>query len=142
MLFAMLAAGVARAGETPLHFLLGQAKLGHVSPKANVSRRANFGGQIVRASFYGGGRGERLSRYTANGEGFNPNGMTAAHRSLPFGTRLEVTNLANGRAVIVRVNDRGPNASTGRDLDLARGAASALGFIGAGEARVSYRVVN
>jgi rare lipoprotein A len=64
---------------------------------------------------------------TANGEHFYPNGMTAAHRSLPFGTRLHVTNKANGRSVDVRINDRGPFIR-GRVLDLAAGAARAIGL--------------
>src|SRR6266567_5698612 len=55
---------------------------------------------------------------TANGEHFYPDGLTAAHRSLPFGTRLRVTSIATGRSVVVRINDRGPAAWTGRGLDL------------------------
>ena len=96
------------------------------------------GGAVTRASWYGGG--EKLARRTASGEVFRPNGLTAAHRSLPLGTRLIVS--ANGRSVTVRVNDRGPAAWTGRSLDLSRGAARALGMIGAGTARVSYRVAS
>jgi rare lipoprotein A len=59
---------------------------------------------------------------------------------LPFGTRLEVTY--RGRSTIVTVNDRGPAAYTGRSLDLSRGAASDLGMFGAGDARVTFRVIN
>ncbi len=62
-------------------------------------------------------------------------GMTAAHRSAPFGSRLKVTNLSNGRSVVVRVNDRGP-FTRGRMLDLSYGAAGAIGMKGAGTARV------
>ena len=75
------------------------------------------------ATFYG--HGERLSRYTANGEYFNPSAMTCAHRTLPFGTRLRVTY--NGRSVVVRVNDRGPYSGAG--IDLTYGAAKVLGLI-------------
>lgn len=64
---------------------------------------------------------------TANGERFDPNGMTTAHKTLPFGTKLRLTN--GDRSVIVRVNDRGPFVK-GRDLDLARGAAQALNCLG------------
>jgi rare lipoprotein A len=64
---------------------------------------------------------------TANGERFDPNGMTAAHRTLPFGTRLLLTY--KDKSVIVRINDRGPFVK-GRQLDLARGAAKALGCLG------------
>ena len=85
-----------------------------------------------RASFYG----ERFrGRRTASGERFNPDAMTAAHRTLPFGTRLRVTNTRNGRSVTVRVNDRGP-FSRGRILDLSRAAARQIGMIRSGTARV------
>jgi rare lipoprotein A len=79
---------------------------------------------------------------TATGERFRPDGLTAAHRSLPFGTKLRVTSKATGRSVVVRVNDRGPALWTGRGLDLSRGAASVLGMIRAGLARVAWVVVN
>jgi rare lipoprotein A len=68
-------------------------------------------------------------RRTANGEAFNPNGMTAAHRSLPFGTRVRVVNEKTGRSVVVRINDRGPFIG-GRIIDLAQGAARQLGMDG------------
>jgi rare lipoprotein A len=84
------------------------------------------------ASFYGH---ELTGRRTASGEMFNPAGYTAAHRRLPFGTKLRITNLANGRQVIVRVNDRGPFTG-GRLLDVSLAAARALGFVGRGTARV------
>jgi peptidoglycan lytic transglycosylase len=81
----------------------------------------------LRVSWYGGS-GEKLSARTASGEIFDPRANTAAHRSLPFGTHLEVKY--HGRSVVVRVNDRGPAAATGKDLDLSRAAASALGISG------------
>lgn len=99
-------------------------------------KAAKKSGSGSLASWYGGG--EKLNRHTANGEVFRPNGLTAAHRTLPLGTRLHVS--ANGRSVVVRVNDRGPAAWTGRSLDLSRGAARALGFINSGTTRVSWRV--
>jgi rare lipoprotein A len=68
---------------------------------------------------------------TASGEPFDPNGMTAAHRTLPFNTRVRVTNPANGKSVVVRINDRGPFVS-GRCLDLARGAFMVIASLGAG----------
>ena len=80
----------------------------------------------VHASYYG--HGEKLSQHTASGERFNPHGLTAAHRTLPFGTHLRVTY--RGRSVVVRVNDRGPAKATGRSLDLSYGAARALGMSG------------
>ncbi|MGA2043723.1 MAG: septal ring lytic transglycosylase RlpA family protein [Roseiarcus sp.] len=103
-----------------------------------VHVRAN-GAQLVLASWYGGG--ERLGRRTSTGETFRAMGHTAAHRTLPFGTLLRVSALATGRSTIVRINDRGPAASTGRALDLSRGAAMDLGIAGAGSARVMMEVM-
>ena len=87
------------------------------------------------ASYYKSGK------VTANGERFNPHGLTAAHRSLPFGTRVKVTNLRNGRSVIVRINDRGPFIR-GRIMDLSLGAAQVVGLTASGVARISYVVMN
>ena len=67
--------------------------------------------------------------------------MTAAHRTLPFGTQLKVTNLSNGRTAIVRVNDRGPYAH-GRIIDLSVAAAKQIGSTGSGTARVTLEVLN
>lgn len=77
---------------------------------------------------------------TASGEIFDKNKLTAAHRTLPFGTRLRVTNVENGKSVVVRVNDRGPHVA-GRVLDLSYGAAQALGMTSAGLARVEAIVL-
>jgi rare lipoprotein A len=78
---------------------------------------------------------------TANGEHYYPLGLTCAHRLLPFGTKLKVTNLRNGRSVIVRVNDRGPFIR-GRVLDLSLGAATVIGLNASGVAKISYIVMN
>jgi rare lipoprotein A len=72
---------------------------------------------------------------TANGERMNPNDLTAAHRSLPFGTRVLVENLSNGQSVVVRINDRGPFTG-GRIIDLSKAAAASIGMISAGVAKV------
>lgn len=88
--------------------------------------------QVGTASWYGG---KFIGRRTASGEGFNANAMTAAHRWYPFGTQVRVTNLSNGRSVVVRVNDRGPFIPT-RIIDVSAAAANALGFKGRGTARV------
>jgi rare lipoprotein A len=88
----------------------------------------------VRASWYGGA-GEPLNDHTADGARFNPCAMTAAHRSLPFGTRLRVA--WRGRSVVVRVSDRGPARWTGRALDLSRAAAEAIGLTRAGVGTVT-----
>ena len=81
-------------------------------------------GQTVVATWYGS---ELAGNRTASGEKFNPNGLTAAHRSLPFGTCLRVSNPKTGRNVAVRVNDRGP-FTKGVSLDLSHGAARAIGM--------------
>ena len=89
--------------------------------------------QSGKASWYGSGK------KTANGERFNPDGMTAAHRHLPFGTRVRVLDKSSGRSVVVRINDRGPFVG-GRIIDLARGPARALGI--SGVSYVSLQVLN
>jgi rare lipoprotein A len=77
---------------------------------------------------------------TANGEKFDTQELTAAHRTLPFGTRLRVTNVATGRSVTVRVNDRGPFIP-GRVVDVSHSAAETLGMVGGGIAKVKLDVV-
>ena len=79
-------------------------------------------------------------RKTANGETYDMNEMTAAHKELPLGTRVEVTNLSNGRKVVVRINDRGPFHGN-RVLDLSRAAAQELGTLNAGVAQVQIRAL-
>jgi rare lipoprotein A len=89
------------------------------------------------ASWYGA---EHQGRLTASGVRFDMNRLTAAHRRLPFGTRLEVTNLANGRSVTVVVNDRGPYSGR-RILDLSRKAADDLGFVRQGVTTVRIAAI-
>jgi rare lipoprotein A len=84
------------------------------------------------SSWYGA---EFEGQRTANGERFNAYGLTAAHRSLPFGTKLKVVNQANGRSVNIRVNDDGPHIS-GRIIDLSEGAFRRIASLGSGVARV------
>ncbi|BCP54601.1 lipoprotein A [Kaistia sp. 32K] len=90
---------------------------------------AEAGTQCGRASWYA------LGGKTANGERNNPNAMTAAHRNLPFGTRVRVENLKNGKYVVVRINDRGPFTG-GRVIDVSRAAAQQLGMVKTGTAKV------
>ena len=90
-----------------------------------------------RASWYGPGF---HGRRTANGEVFNQNALTAAHRSLPFGTRVRVTNVNNGRSVVVRINDRGPFKG-GRVIDLSAAAAHNLGMVHHGVVTVRLEVL-
>lgn len=100
---------------------------------SGCSRQESIGPhRLVEASFYG--HGERLNRHTANGEVFRPRAMTAAHRTLPFGTQVKV--LYGGRSVVVRINDRGPASWTNRAIDLSSGAASVLGFPGTGKVKL------
>jgi rare lipoprotein A len=77
---------------------------------------------------------------TASGEKFNTHDLTAAHPTLPFGTKLRVTNVATGRSVTVRVNDRGPYVP-GRSVDVSYSAADALGMVGTGLAKVKMDIV-
>ena len=89
------------------------------------------------ASYYGPGfHGKK----TANGERFNMNDLTAAHKTLPFNTKVRVTNIENNKSVIVRINDRGP-FKKGRIIDLSLGAAKKIGLIQAGSAKVTLEII-
>ncbi len=92
----------------------------------------------VEASYYGAGL---AGNPTANGERFDPSKMTAAHRTLPFGSIVKVTNAATGKSVNVRINDRGPFHAN-RAIDLSTGAAKALGMLGSGTAKVTLDVIS
>lgn len=96
---------------------------------ASVGRKLQSG----KASWYGPGF---QGRRTASGERFNTNSLTAAHRSLPFGSQVRVTNRTNGKSVVVRINDRGPFAH-GRIIDLSRASALAIGLLGVGAVDVA-----
>jgi rare lipoprotein A len=88
-----------------------------------------------KASFYSDG----LSGHkTANGEKYKPTEYTAAHKKLPFGTKVTVTNVSNGKSVTVRINDRGPFVA-GRIIDVSKAAAKELGMINAGVAKVKIK---
>jgi peptidoglycan lytic transglycosylase len=89
------------------------------------------------ASWYGQ---RHQGHVTASGEVYDMNALTAAHRTMPFGTRLRVRNIENGRSVVVRVNDRGPWAND-RVLDVSLAAAKALGMVGDGVTRVEVVVL-
>ena len=89
------------------------------------------------ASWYGPGF---YGRRTASGDVFGPDTLTAAHRTLPFGTRVRVTNLENGKTVVVRINDRGPFRRH-RVIDLAHGAATVLQMKQAGEVPVAMEIL-
>jgi rare lipoprotein A len=102
------------------------------APKQQAARPS--GGQHGVASFYW------QPQRVAAGGWFNPNAMTAAHKTLPFGTRVRVTHQGNGRSVEVVINDRGPYVA-GRIIDLSKAAASVIGMTGQGIARVAVEVI-
>lgn len=119
MKLAVLAAALALACASPAH-----AHARHAgAPSTGI------------ASTYGAGD-RTAGRPTASGETFRPGGLTAAHPSLPMGARVRVTNLRNGRSVVVRINDRGPYVR-GRIIDLSTAAARAIGLNGLGRVRVT-----
>jgi rare lipoprotein A len=109
------------------------------SPTKTTSKPAS-GGTVVSsgscgASYYDEGQ------TTANGESFNPDALTAAHKTLAFNTRVRVTNPSNGKSVTVRINDRGPFVE-GRCLDLSRAAFAAIASLSQGELTVKYQVLD
>ncbi|MGK7925774.1 MAG: septal ring lytic transglycosylase RlpA family protein [Spirulina sp.] len=108
--------------------------LAYVAPTRNYSVQWE---QRGIASWYGG---YFHGRRSASGERYNQNALTAAHKTLPFGTRVRVTNLNNGRTIVVRINDRGPFIR-GRVIDLSRAAASSIGMLGSGIAPVKVEVL-
>jgi len=107
--------------------LLGPLSMVHQMPK----------GEVGMASWYGA---ERQGKPTASGELFDKDSLTAAHRKLPLGTKVRVTNLKNLRSTLVRINDRGPGIP-GREIDVSWAAAKQLDFLEAGLARVEIDVV-
>ena len=129
MLLALgFAAGCAHAPAAPTFQSPGESQ----GDAGGAAQRGAIGAQEGAASWYGPGL---YGRKTASGEVLRPGTLTAAHRTLPFGTCLRVTNLENGRTVQVRVNDRGPFTDD-RIVDLSEAAASALGMRASGVARV------
>ncbi|HHK67129.1 hypothetical protein DRJ24_03430 [Candidatus Acetothermia bacterium] len=93
--------------------------------------------EVGIASWYGPGFD---GNYTANGEIYDMNGISAAHKTLPFGTIVRVVDLETGRSVVVRINDRGPFVE-GRIIDLSKGAAERLGIIDKGITKVGLRII-
>ncbi len=99
-------------------------------------------GEIITPEAYASYYGEKFhGRLTANGEIFDMNAYTAAHRTLPFGTIVEVTNLENGKKVIVRINDRGPFVGN-REIDVSKAAAAALDMLSRGVTKVSIKKID
>ena len=104
---------------------------------APLERPADASPAAVEASYYGKGF---EGRPTASGETFNSSEMTAAHRTLPFGSIVRVTDAVSGKSVDVRINDRGPFHGN-REIDLSEGAARQLGMIGSGTAKVILETI-
>ena len=115
--------------------------LEETEPYLSVKRRIQFAESptvfVGKASWYGPGF---HGRTTANGETFDENALTAAHRELPFGTKVLITNLNNGKSTLVTINDRGPYIK-GRHIDLSRAAAREVGMIDAGVTDVTMEIV-
>ena len=118
LVFATATCGVGSIAEAKPH-----------RAKATGSAVSGGHGQRGAASWYGPGF---HGRRTASGETFNTHALTAAHKTLPFGARVRVTNERTGRSVVVRINDRGPYAH-GRVIDLSKAAAQAVGISGVGQ---------
>jgi rare lipoprotein A len=110
------------------------------SSQSNISSNQLIAQSVGIASFYSGGPSEGGS-ITANGERFNPNSSTAAHRTLPFGTRVRVTSVRTGKSVVVRINNRGPFIG-GRIIDLSVGAARAIGLTDTGIGKVRMDILS
>ncbi len=114
------------------------ASLGEANGQARPSGRSHPVHSLNGlASYYGAGVGA----LTASGEAFDKTAMTAAHRTLPMGSKVKVTNLDNGRSVVLRVNDRGPFVA-GRVIDVSEGAADILGMRHAGVAKVQVEPIS
>ncbi len=132
-LLAGCAGGYRPVSDTPVkigrpYTVRGVTYVPHVDPGYDA---------VGYASWYG----DESGNMTANGEKYRPDGISAAHKTLPLPSYVEVTSLQTGRTILVRVNDRGPFAR-GRIIDLSRGAAELLGIRRAGSAPVRVRVVN
>ncbi len=137
---AALALLLAACSSNPATFTGAERQVGQpysVKGATFVPRKEPGYDAVGIASWYGG---RYHGRRTASGEIFDMNSATAAHRTLPFGTRVQVTNLENGRSTFLTINDRGPFVRR-RIIDVSRRAAQALGFVQKGTARVRVQLV-
>ncbi len=117
-----------------LYFLLAALIVLSACSSQRTQHSADISGQ---ASWYGA---QHHGKKTASGERFNQNALTAAHRTLPFGSKVKVTNTRNNKSVTVRINDRGPY-SKGRVIDLSRAAANKIDMINSGVTPVQLQVL-
>ena len=122
-----------KASQKKVAYKASKKTYGYKASKKSYSV-ASGGGSSGMASYYW------QPQRVASGGWFNPNAMTAAHKTLPFGTKVRVTNRNNGRSVVVTINDRGPYIK-GRVIDLSRAAAQQVGMTGSGVAPVSVSVL-
>jgi rare lipoprotein A len=111
--------------------------VGMTATPARAADVDDGGGKVCRASWYGP---KFARRRTASGKPFDPQALTAAHRTLPFGSKVRVTNLHNGRSVVLTITDRGPFRAR-REIDLSYGAARALGMVERGVATVRVELL-
>lgn len=127
-------AGFAAYAKAPAPHALadGAVDVTQIAP-AEAAAHLGSGGASFYANRFAG-------RATASGERYDPAQFTAAHRTLPFGTLVRVTNVANGRSVIVRINDRGP-FTRGRMIDVSRAAADELGLVARGHGMVELALI-
>jgi rare lipoprotein A len=127
--------------HTVQHIIYKKAKHEHYKKRLRAAHTENS--MLGMASWYGYESGPRYRRSpkTANGEYFSPKELTAAHKFLPFGTIVEVTNLANNQTVLVRINDRGP-FSKGRIIDLSKAAAKAIGMSGVQKVSLTIKTLS
>lgn len=141
--------GFVTVADSPDPVLLGRGTAGLMVDSLDVvDPGTSVGGDSIasgesdlgsgEASYYGD---ELAGRPTASGESFDPAGLTAAHRTLPIGSRVRVTNVRNGKSVVVRINDRGPFTAD-RVIDLSSGAANQIGMLGAGTALVRLHLLD
>ena len=146
---AVAAPGILGCGHaTETRVGMGTTPASPASPPAGAVIQGSYGApqgheagevQVGFATWYGA---RFAGRRTASGEPFDPLAMTAAHRTLPFGTWVEVTRMDTGASVRVRITDRGPFGHEDRIIDLSRAAAERLDLVKAGVARVQLRVVD
>lgn len=112
----------------------------HRCPCEDVKNAASFEGEVLygKATWYAD---SLHGNKTASGVKYDKGKLTAAHKTLPFGTKVEVTNLASGKSVVVTINDRGPFGKKERIIDLSRAAAEKIGMIEAGVVNVSVKIL-
>ncbi|MEU0547041.1 septal ring lytic transglycosylase RlpA family protein [Micromonospora sp. NPDC005979] len=127
------------ASRSPQAASRGKARTAAPKPSPTKAKKTTPAAKVLEsgscgASFYSDGQ------LTANGESFNPNELTAAHKTLPFNTKVRVTNPSNGKSVVVRINDRGPFID-GRCLDLSRAAFATIASVDVGALTVRYEVL-